>query len=464
MSSTKKWFFRAVAFWVFLLVAVGVYLRWDEDLKPEVQQALSWQVPEHVFEDNGYLILLGMEAPASANAAEVGAATLKRELGRWAEFQTTHKSPPLAVKTPAQYDTNADGANIACPYDQERSCVDFYLRQDRKKLEQWVAARATLIARYQDMGKASRYIEVVPPLMVAEVAPFKSLGEAMEIRRMQAILLMADGEIDKGLSLLADNAARSRQLMRASSHVVSHAVALAYLQKDVRILSELLQRDPSLARHPSPHFSTVLEPIAGRAFQLTTALMHERATQLQLFDSLRHHDTKTLFGPDDGRLLLGPEVPSIWSFVAHSSFLPNATLNEFHALSTALVALASTDASTLDGVKRQLNDRIEALAPIDHTVITRRNPTGRILIRAAAIDFSRYVERQHDVNTFIAMVGRQREAARNPSMGPSELGVKDPYTLAPIPYDQSAGVLLFEGRQPNNGNFEKSSRYQVPLR
>lgn len=464
MSSVKRWLFGAAAFWLALLAAVGVYLRWDEGLRPEVQQALSWQVPEHAFDDNGYLILLGMEAPASANAAEVGAATLKRELGRWAEFQATHKSPPLALKTPAPLDTNADGPNMACPYDRERNCVDFYLRQDRKQLDQWVAARATLITRYQDIGKARRYVEVVPPLTVFEVAPFKSLGEAMEIHRMQAVLAVADGQIDKGLSLLADNAARSRQLMRAASHVVSHAVALAHLQRDVRVLSELLQRDPMLASHPSPHFNTLLEPLTDQAFQLTTALKHERTTQLQLLDSLRHHDIKTLFGPDGGRLLLGREVPSIRSFVAYSSFLPNATLNEFHALSTDFVALASTDTATLDGVKTQLNNRIEALAPIDHTLITRRNPTGRIMIRAAAIDFSRYVERQHDVNTFIGMVGRQRDAARDPSLTPAAFGVTDPYTLTPIPYDNSAGVLSFQGRQPNNVNFEKSSRYQVPLR
>jgi hypothetical protein len=464
LSSTKKWLLGAAAFWLTLLVAVGVYLRWDEDLQPEVQQALSWQVPEHAFDDNGYLILLGMEAPASANAAEVGAATLKRELSRWAEFQTTHKSPPLAFKAPTPLDTNADGANMACPYDRERHCVEFYLRQDRRQLDQWVAARATLITRYQDIGKARRYVEVVPPLTVIEVAPFKSLGEAMEIHRMQAVLAMADGEIDKGLALLADNAALSKRLMRAASHVVSHAVALAHLQRDVRVLSELLQRDPRLAGHPSPHFNTLLEPITGQALQLTTALMHERATQLHLLDSLRHHDTKTLFGPNDGHLLLGPEVPSVWSVAAHSSFLPNATLNEFHALATAYVALASTDAPALDRAKAQLNQRIEALAPIDHTVITRRNPTGRILIRIGAVDFARYVERQHDVNAFIGMVARQRDAARNPSLTPAALGATDPYTLAPIPYDQSAGVLSFEGRQPNNSNFEKSSRYQVPLR
>lgn len=464
MATTKKWVLGAAAVWLSLFAALAVYLHWDEDLKPEVQQALNWQVPEHAFDDNGFLILLGLEAPASANAAEVGAATLKRELGRWAEFQTTHKTQPLEIKTPAQYDTNADGANMACPYDQERSCVDFYLRQERQKLAHWVAARATLIARYQDIGKAPRYIEVVPPLIHFEVAPFKSLGEASEIQRMQAVLLIADGAIEKGLSLLADNATRARQLMPAASHAVSHAVALAQLQKDVRILSELMQRYQNLAGHPSSHVDTVLAPIAGQAFQLTKALTHEGATQLQLLDSLRHHDTKTLFGPNDGHLLFGPELPSFWQLAAHLSFLPNATLNEAHALFKASIALTSTEAPALDSVKAQLNRRIEALAPIDHTVITRRNATGRILVRAGAVDFAKYVERQHDVNAFIGMVGRQRDAARNPSLTPAALAVTVPYTLAPMPYDTHTGLLSFDGRQPNNGNFEKSSRYQVPLR
>jgi hypothetical protein len=51
---------------LFIAVNIG-----DEPLKPEVQQALNWQLPEHALDkDNGWLILLGMDAPEDQDAYE----------------------------------------------------------------------------------------------------------------------------------------------------------------------------------------------------------------------------------------------------------------------------------------------------------------------------------------------------------------------------------------------------------
>ena len=56
-----------------LLFLTFVIINWgDEDLKPEVAQILSWQAPTNALDDNGYLVLLGIEAPLEMDASIIG--------------------------------------------------------------------------------------------------------------------------------------------------------------------------------------------------------------------------------------------------------------------------------------------------------------------------------------------------------------------------------------------------------
>lgn len=92
-------FFLVIVIALFFLV---IFLNLsDEPLKPEVKKALAWQLPEQALDNNGYLILLGMDAPTDQDAYQVGKKKLKAELSRYQTTQKTQKSrrPPANLKT-----------------------------------------------------------------------------------------------------------------------------------------------------------------------------------------------------------------------------------------------------------------------------------------------------------------------------------------------------------------------------
>ena len=63
--------------WVFLFFAF-IIINWgDEDLKPEVVQALAWKPPANAYQNNGYLTLLGIKAPMEMDAKKVGKKALE---------------------------------------------------------------------------------------------------------------------------------------------------------------------------------------------------------------------------------------------------------------------------------------------------------------------------------------------------------------------------------------------------
>ena len=441
-------------FWTSLLVALGVFLGWDEDLRPEVGQALDWRAPAAAFENNGYLIALGIEAPASQDAEALGAEVLRRELGRFEALQTRHKEPPLEPLNPERVEKHTGLGDLGCAYAEVAHCVDFYLRLDRAALVRLLDQQKPLIDRFEAIWLAKHYTEVVPPLNTVVTAHLQPLRDASELQRIRAVLDIADGRVEEGLTRFATNAAHSRRFLQDSDTLISHAVALTFVHRDVRILSELMHRYPSIGQPHAALIDPILAPISGAPYALTKGFQHERALRLQVIEPLKHADAKSLVGPESGLLT---------RWIAALNFLPNATLNDAYALSALTLKLAEAEAPQLDAVKQEISTRYADYFQVDHTLFTRRNGTGRTLNAVGKVDFSRYVERQHDLNAFIAMVALQRQMAQGPAPGRAQWPV-DPYHGHPMRQDLASGELVFEGRQPGSANAGKSSQYRVPLR
>jgi hypothetical protein len=450
----KRWAIAAAAVWLALFVAFLAYVSGDEDLRPEVAQALVWRAPANAFENNGYLIALGIQAPASRDPAALGSQVLHQELERFESLQSSHQEPPMEPASPARVDQHMGLGELGCVYTAVTNCVDFYLRQNRAQLEGLLAARGQLTDRYEAIWQAGHYTEVVPPLNTVAASHFQVLRDASELQRMQAVLDIASNRMDVGLNRFATNAARSRQLLRESNTLISHMVALAFVHRDIRVWSELLRRYPSLAKDQTGRVDEMLEPISGKPYRLSKGFEHERALRLHVLKPLEHADAETLVGPGSGWFA---------QRFAALNYLPHATLNDAHALSGLTLKLAEADASAVDAVKQEIRDRYATYLQIDHTFFTRRNATGRTLNAVGQVDFSKYVELQHDLNTFIAMVLAQRAWAAGIPAGQVALPL-NPYTGLPMRQDAATGDLVFEGRQASSSNPGKSNQYRVPLR
>lgn len=436
-----------------LLFLTFVIVNWgDEELKPEVAQALDWKPPTNAFEDNGYLTLLGIEAPAEMSATQVGTKMLKAELARYVSMQKDHKETPAPEPNPAEVDDYIDWTDNRCDYQKQANCVDFYLQQGADKLSFVILLQERLTARYNEICGTKSYVEVIPPLVSSQFPKYSLLTQASELERIQAILDISEGKLEQGVTRFARNANFSRRLLRESNSLVSHMVAVAMMQRDTRILSELMAKYPKISTQYVAQLAPVLAPISAPEYSLKKAFIYERDMDFQMIKSLKFATPTELAGDKANSFL------KLYNWLG---FQGNATNNALYEQSKFFAKLAEVNAAELDAVKaeiakNQLND-----FKIDYLLFVTKNPIGRILIEVAQPNYTSYVERQHDLDGYIYMVNFQLITILN-KLEIKKLALHDTYKNL-MQYDANSGVLTFAGRQPSSGNFNKSNIYQVKL-
>ena len=425
----------------------------DEELKPEVAQALDWKPPTNAFEDNGYLTLLGIEAPAEMNAKKVGTKTLKTELAHFASIQKTHKESPAIEQNSVEIQEYIDWKDSRCNYIKQASCVDFYLKQGEAKLIALMASQDRLSARFKAIKQSKNYIEVMPPMISAQIPKYSPLVNASELTRIQAILDISEGHLEQGVSRFAENATFSRKMLRESNSLISHMVAINMMQQDTRILSELMNKFPAIVKEHSGQLMPVLETISTPEYKFNKAFLQAINCQLPMINNMRYATASEFAGEKTNF------IQKSWMRLG---FQPNATLNLFNAQANDVIKLAELDAAQYSADKAHyLAMQKQNRDVVDYRLLTQKNPVGRILASISVPEYDKYIERQYDLDGYIYMVNFQLTTILN-KLEIKKLGLHDPYKKL-MQYDVNSGVLTFAGRQPSSANFNKSNIYQVKL-
>ena len=449
---------KIIAIIAALLFLTFVIVNWgDEALKPEVAQALAWQAPTNAFDDNGYSVLLGIEAPIDMDAATIGKKALQAELARFASLQQTHKETPARAENLREIDAYTDWKDHQCDYQKQQNCVDFYLLQGDAKLAFVLASQARLIARFEAIKQSKNYTEVMPPMLSAQIPKYSSLMNASELARIRAILDIAENRMDTGLQGYVNNAMFSRKLLRESNSLVSHMVAVAMMQRDTRVLSELMTKYPIIASKYSAQLMPVLAPISAPEYNLKKAFMQATNWQIPIINNMRYANATELAGEKTNFM------QKAWLKIG---FKPNATLNLLNAQTNDIIKLAELNAAQFaDKKAHYLAMQKENRDVVDYRLLTQKNPVGRILASISAPECEKYIERQHDLDGYLKMVRMQLALLADGTLIEKIASIEllDPYTQKQMPYDAISGVVTFNGRQAAGGNYNKSNLYKVKV-
>jgi hypothetical protein len=448
---------KIIAIIIAIFFVYFVVINWsDEELKPEVKQALAWQPPADAFDDNGFLVLWGIEAPIELNAAEVGKKTLKAELARFTTMQKTHKEPPPFDENPAEIDDFIDWKDNRCDYQKQQNCVDFYLQQGADKLALVLLVQERLTARFEVIKQSKNYVEVIPPMVAAGFPKYSLLIHASELERIRAISNIAENRMDIGLQGIVNNALFSRRLLEKSNSLVSHMIAVAMMQRDTRILSELMTKYPNIATQYSEQLAPILAPISESKYSLKKTFVNERDWGLAVLSN----------SPDmfDDEFLTSYLTRSEY-FFRKLGYQPNATLNLLYMWGQYRVKLTEVGAVNLAQTLKDVTDKQKALLGLGIHPFYIKNTAGKILVSVAEPDFTNYIERQHDLDGYLKMVKTQLDVMADGVAKDKIVAIEihDPYTQKLMPFDVKTGVVTFTGRQPSSANFNKSNNYQVKI-
>ena len=120
-------------------------------------------------------------------------------------------------------------------------------------------------------------------MMSAQIPKYQLLVQASELTRIRAIAEIAKNRMNIGLQTYVDNAVFSRRLLRESNSLISHMVAVNMMQRDTRILSELMTKYPKIATQ----YTAELAPVSAPEYNLKKGFSPERNMILQMMSHLK---------------------------------------------------------------------------------------------------------------------------------------------------------------------------------
>lgn len=454
-----------------IALAALVVVNWrDAPLSEAAQQALVYASPtEEALDGNGYLILMGLDAPATiqgdaiAAAVAMGRERLAREIERrrWVEAHgNTTEGIPLSIP----FEHSDDGvfpARLRCPA-SEADCFRWHHGREAE-IQALVQANQVLLQRLAVAASAPQFNNPAPFYLLAEYLPFSLLMRAHELLLAQASLQWEQGQAPKALETTRQAIRLRTRLASGSDSLISSMIALAMQHRELRWLSNAsLDKEPTVLAAVSKDIAEQLSPPPE---QLQNALEGEKQFTASTFYPLK-----------DANLFAAPgEETAWWQHLMYSGrglvYLPNETLNasigNLQQLQTISRLPAHQMEAAFSDARRKWNES-GACAPWKRL----RNMAGHCLAYMGTSSYQGYVQRVVDMDGYRRLVLLQHHAAMQgiakPDMpawlaqSPPEL--RHPYTLQPMQWDAASSSLIFEGRENQNQNPDKSPIYRIRLR
>lgn len=336
--------------------------------------------------------------------------------------------------------------NNFCDYKKVQNCVDFYLKQDIAQGNALLESSKTLENRYDAIKRNQIFIEAIPPLLSLSLPPYQYLVYASELVRIKVVLDISSGNLYKGVDRWLENVAFSRRLLRESNSLVSRMIAVSMLQRDIRTLSELITKYPQLATQYADQLKANLASISAPEYSMKKVLISERTWSLPIVSRIKNEDLNAVYTD-----------LSIWGKNAIDLlYQPNAAVNLFYDWGTIRLMLADSDAQQLDETKAKIYAQQKELLGLGFEFFYLKNPIAKILVQVSGADiYEAYIERQHDTDGYIRLVGLQVALAENKATTQEKINeilpkFTNPYTGQPMVFDRENNQIIFEGRRQSS--------------
>lgn len=314
-----------------------------------------------------------MNAAPDQNAYLVGKAKIEKALVNFELAKVTQTVTPekkSATEEFIPYHESTGLQDYICFYNQEDNCVEFYLNQDIGKLKQIVVEQQKLLARYAAMKASRQYIEVSVPMTQFGFGGFSAHVVAVELDRMQSVLDIAASNEKAGIQRLVDNALHNRKMLKNSATHASRAMTLTQVQRDVRILSELMTKYPALAKQYKQQFQPLLASISTNEYSLLAPFINERNDSVVMFATLINSQ----------KLAEKTAKLSFYEKLKGVQFQVNSTLNFLYDWKSLRFKIAQADAQHLEAVKAQVEVEKKALLGFGFKPYYFNNTIGKVLV------------------------------------------------------------------------------------
>lgn len=390
----------------------------DEALDPQAAALLKPPPPRSAGAENGFPILIGLGAPAGADAREWGRA--------WLEEARKVRDGASAQAFFAKW-KEADAGKTQLPWCNplERACLA-QAAGDRAQAEAALASRRELATRYAQV-QAAPVLEETHELAAAEspLPRYQTRFLAQSLVFARAGLKAADGAPDAALEELERDAAMQRRLLASSRLLITKISTANQFARDLLVLSELLRTQ-----------RTAMAPLAARAGKVAAPLSPQEMSLKEALDAEFRLAANTMlqFAQPAGARWADANLSGIPAPLVGALYQPKATVNLLH--------------------RSRIGDAARLQQELSDWTAFVYNPVGKLLLRLQMPDLSHVSDQMRDIDGIARLVSLQAAivaagidndavatfaARKYPTLA-------DPHTGKPMDWDPAAGTLGFAPR------------------
>lgn len=362
----------------------------DEDLSPESRKLLGEASFAIKDEDNAYFALWGMTAAEGADPHAVGkrvAAAIAAKLSGpdTAISASAYEGEIRKLKPSPAIGKLCDWARDDC-YAKLGAAAD---RADALVLE-----NGTLLARYAALGRYKGYSDTTPPRVATPFPPFQDVSNMATLDLLAAIAEVKRGDAAAGMKRIGSGISTARVLLAASGQLLPRMVLANVLHRHATVVAGLAAEHPDAVAAGQAQFAKWLAPLTAEERSVAPVLGYEFAGMHNLFADMAK-DSRTW-------AVIGGES-NIPEWIQMRFLQPNATSNMLAATISDEQRLVVLPAEKLLAGLPALEQRLDAqkASPGAWSV---RNPTGRMLVDAAGMDYAQYALRMHDLDAHLRLV------------------------------------------------------------
>lgn len=443
---------------VLSVVFIFIAANWnDQALRPEVEAALNWQAPTKIDEDNGYLILLGFNAKEGADPVQLGKRKLQAEIERYK--LNVQRAEPLLASEDLDPDELAFARPLdeTCKYTETENCVSFYLSRSSAQEGEILQRQDRLLKNFTLLMASPRYVEITPPHMSASIPSFSVVTHALELDRMRAIRMFAEGKPEEGHRRLLQLAHFSQQWMANSETLISCMAALAMVQRDVRIFEELMRVFPEEFKELD-QMQAWLDRFRFDGKALQQVLKFEGRYTLRFLSEIQNTNLKSEKSDWERRLV------SLFS-------QPNASLNLAYDWNATISQFSPAVGEDIDQQFQKMEAKRKELLGFGLDPLYLKNPVAKIILMIGANAYQPYVERQYDTMAQIKLMSMKLSIVKQqiPLQAAAQFVKQESarffnsYGDSLMGWDTHKQELVVNLRQPSNQLYRKTKEFRLSV-
>lgn len=448
----------AIFFLALTLTAIVIAINWnDEPLRPEVEAALNWQAPAKIDEDNGYLLVLGFNAKEGVDPVQLGKRKLQEEIERYKV--NIRRAEPEFPNTAVDKDEHAftRPKEETCDYAETENCVRFYLALGSEDEQKILKKQERILDHLSRLVASPNYVEITPPHLSASIPSFSAVMHAAELERMRAIRMIAEGKSEEGSARLFKLVSFSQNWLAQSESLISYMIALAMVQRDLRVMDELMRAYPEKFNDVA-QMQAWLGRFSMDRMGIQRALEFESRYSLRIMSEVRD---VTLQGETN-----------LWERRFASLFMQrNVTLNLSYDWHAVMIKLLQEPSIHLDQKYQRAQEQRSTLLGFGIDPIYVRNPIAKILMSVSEPAYPSYIEKQYDtfaqihlLSLKLAMMKQQisMQAAAG-FVQTQAASFPNPYDGSALGWDEQKQELFVTLRQPANQLYHKAKEFRLSM-